>query len=473
METTATPEIKKEVITLDKVNVRNLPELQGWKQKQKQVVKNHPFVAIKDNKTYEEAKKHRTALVSARTDIQKQDKLIASKLKELRSESKKVADELIQITQPHEDKQQDEVKRYEDKKEAERKERERIERERKEAIQNKINSVYAYWKTKISQLEFENISEFEKSLENGISKQDSEEMEEFEMDWAEKKNLLKNQLEERIKYITEQEEARKERERLAEERRKFEEEKQKEEEARKAREKKLKERNAKLKPYIRFIRDYDQVLYLSDEDFDKELESLDHQALEQNKFEAKRKAKEAEEKKQREAEAEKLRKEKEHIEAEKQAQAQKTFEIRCNRLGEVGFVENHTGAFVNDSHKVQLESLVDDVYAMDMEEFEDFIQDAKTELVNAKAEAERKAQEEAELKEKREAEEKAKKEAEAKRQKELQPDKSKAESFINALGFSEEIPTIKDKAIEDLLRNFANEAKDLQLSYIDALNQIK
>lgn len=425
---------KQEVITLDKVNVRSLPELQGWKEKQEKIVVSHPFVKIEDNKTYEEAKKHRTALVSARTDIQKQDKLIASKLKELRSESKKVAEELIQITQPHEEKQQDEVKRYEDKKEAERREAERKEVERKETIQSQIKSVYAYWKTKISQLEFENISEFEKSLENGISKQDSEEMEEFEMDWAEKKNLLNNQLEERIKYITNQEEAKKERERLAEERRKFEEEKRQEEEARKAR------------------------------------EEADRKKREAEEKE--RKAKEEKERKQREAEAERFRKQQEQIEAEKRKQAQKTFEIRCNRLNEIGFVKDNS-VFLNHTYNIELDAIEDDVYVMDIEEFEDFIQDAKTKLTNAKAESERRAKEEAERKAKQEAEEKERKEAEAKRLKELQPDKEKIKGFIQSLQFTEESPELKDKAMQDFLTKIKSDVEVWKKASADEIEEIK
>lgn len=383
METTK-KSVKKQIITLDKVNVRNLPELQGWKEKQNQVVKNHPFVAIQDNQTYEQAKKHRTALVSARTDIQKQDKLIASKLKELRSESKKVAEELIQITQPHEDKQQDEVKRYEDKKEIERKERERIERERKEAIQYGINTFYRDWKNKISQTVFTQLEDIEKGLEIAIQEQSKKEMEEFEMDFSEKVNLLNAQIKERTKYLTEQEEARKERERLEAERKAFEEEKRKEEEARKARE-------------------------------EEEIKKREAQEAERKaKEEKERKAREAEESKiraEREAEAEKFRKEREDFEAEK------------NRLAE-------------EKRKIQ-EAI------------------------------------EAEQKAKREAEEKAKKEAEAKRQKELQPDKTKAETFINSLKITEAKPNFNSKEVQEFTEQFELEIEKIKASYIDALKSIK
>ncbi len=210
--------IENQVITLDQVEVRNLPELQGWKEKQQQLVKENPFVAIEDYKSYEDAKKHRTALVSARTTIQNQDKLIAKKLKELRTEAGKVAEELIAITQPHEEKQQDEVKRYEAEKEAERLEKERQDQERKEAIQKSVNEFYKDWKKDISLVDFAHLEKLETALNGSIEKQKEKDFEEFELDFAEKCNLLKDQLKERSQYLTEKEEARKEKERLAAER---------------------------------------------------------------------------------------------------------------------------------------------------------------------------------------------------------------------------------------------------------------
>lgn len=285
METTT-----KQVVTLDQIKVRSLPELQGWKEKQKQIVKDNPFIKIEDNKTYDEAKKNRTALVSARTDIQKQDKLIASKIKELRTQASEAAKELISITQPHEEKQQEEVKRYEAEKEAERKEKERIEQERKDAIQKSITDFYTRWKNAISEMNFSNINSTSVKLDEAIVAESEKEMEEFEMDFAEKTNLLNDQLEERVQYLTEQEEARKERERLAEERKQFEAQKQKEEEARKAREEEERKK--------------------------REAEEAERKAKEEKE----RKAREEEENKiraEREAEAEKIRKEREELEAEK------------------------------------------------------------------------------------------------------------------------------------------------------------
>lgn len=210
--------IDMQAITLDQISVSKLPELQGWREKQEQIVKEHPFIAIEDHKSYEEAKKHRTALVSARTDIQKQDKLIATKLKELRSEAGKVAAELISITQPHEDKQQEEVKRYEAEREAKRLEEEKKERERKEAIQKSVIDFYNYWKRQISCSDIHNLKLTTDDILKSIEEEGKKDYEEFELDFAEKCNLLKDQLKERTQYLQEQEEARKEREKMAAER---------------------------------------------------------------------------------------------------------------------------------------------------------------------------------------------------------------------------------------------------------------
>jgi len=211
-----------QAVDLESLEAKSLPELQGWKEKQLQIVDENPYVEITDNKTYEDAKKSRTALVTARTSIEKQEKLIASKLKSFRDKVGEASAELISITLPHEQKQQEEVRRYEAEKQKEREEKERIERERKEAIQKEINDFYNGWKNSIQSID--KISDFELNetlLNDKISEMSEKEFEEFELDFIEKQNLLLGQLEERRKYLVEKEEARKENERLAEERKKL------------------------------------------------------------------------------------------------------------------------------------------------------------------------------------------------------------------------------------------------------------
>ncbi len=362
--------VENKAVSLDQIQVRNLPELQGWKENQLKIVKDNPFVSIEDTKTYEEAKKNRTALVSARTDIQKQDKLIASKLRELRSEAGKVAEELIAITQPHEDKQQDEVKRFEAEKEVERLEKERIEQERKVAIQNDINAVYNKWKAEIQQSNFDSLEALKANLLDALELQSQKDMEEFEMDFAEKSRLLNEQLDERSIYLREREESRIAAEKLAKERAEF--EKQQEE----------------------------------------------SRALEAKQQAEAKQAREAEEKRikdQQQLEADKLAKERAELEAEK------------NRI--------------------------------------------------AQEEAERQAKIEAELKAKADAEAKEQEalrvQAEEKRLKALQPDKTKAESFIQSLDFNSEQPKVKDQSVQEYLEKFVAEVQEMKAAHIERLKYIK
>ncbi|WP_167596587.1 hypothetical protein [Leeuwenhoekiella sp. ZYFB001] len=292
---TAVAEVQ--VIDLDNLEANLLPELQGWREKQLAIVNDNPYVAIEDNSTYEEAKKARTALVTARTDVQKQEKTIASKLKAFRTKVSEASQELIDITLPHEEKQQDEVRRYEAIKEAEKAEKERIEQERKDKILSGIDAFYQSWKQKISQMTFNQRGDVGTGFETQAQEFSEKELEEFEMDFAEKKNLLEKQLDERVAFLTEQEEARVERERLAEERAAF--EKQQAEARAQA------EKEAKAKA---------------------EQEAKEREA---------REAAEAKAKAEREAAEDKLRKEREELEAEKKriadAEAKRVAKIEAER----------------------------------------------------------------------------------------------------------------------------------------------
>lgn len=216
---------KTKTFDLETIEVSMLPELQGWKEKQEAIVKANPFIAIKDNKTYEDAKKARTTLVSARTTIEKQDKLVASKLKDVRTKVGNLSTELVKITLPHEEKQQEEVRRYESAKEAERLEKERIDQERKDLIISKIDAFYLTAKTAIESLTFLTIETYKISFEEDLDKTDVTQFEEFELQFASKVQLLRQQLEDKIQVLTDKENQRIEAERLAKEKAEFEAEK--------------------------------------------------------------------------------------------------------------------------------------------------------------------------------------------------------------------------------------------------------
>ncbi|MBE8727948.1 hypothetical protein [Flavobacterium hungaricum] len=301
---------KTEIISLESVKASMLPELQGWKAKQEAVVEENPFVAITDNKTYEEAKKSRTAYVTARTTIEKQETLIASKLKIVRNEVSTETKNLIDITLPHEEKQQMEVRRYEAAKEKEREEKEKAEKERKEAIQNKIETFYQLQKGQIESLLFDKIKSFKVEMNESINNTDVSEFEEFELQFASKVQLLKQQLDDKVKSLTEKEEARLAYEKLAKEKAEFEAQKKAKEESDK---KEAKEREEKQKAIDA------ENKRVADENAKKQKE-LDEKQKAIDEAEKKRKEEVAVKEK---AEADRIAKEKADKEAKEKEEAEK------------------------------------------------------------------------------------------------------------------------------------------------------
>jgi len=207
--------MSENLITLDSLNAKNLPELQGLKDKQLELVKEYPFVEIIDNSTYELAKKHRTALVKGRTSLESQDKLIASKLTSFRKEVKSVTDELISITLPHEEKQQEEVKRFEQIKENERLERERLENERIEKIKSTISDFESCCYALISQMTFQNAKETKETLDKHFNI--DYDAQDFDILYQQAKNRVQSQFDLKHSEVIEKELQRKENERLARE----------------------------------------------------------------------------------------------------------------------------------------------------------------------------------------------------------------------------------------------------------------
>lgn len=112
------------------------------KKEQIELVESNPFIKVEDNKTYELAKVSRTALVKGRTKLSSEKKTITSELNYFKKAVTDAYDEMILITFPAEQKQQEEVKRYEARKAAEKVEKERIEAERQQAIKMNISSFF-------------------------------------------------------------------------------------------------------------------------------------------------------------------------------------------------------------------------------------------------------------------------------------------------------------------------------------------
>lgn len=150
----------KQILNLETIEVNQLPEIKGYEQKQKELVKNHPFIEITDSKTYDEAKKNRTALRGGRTELQNGEKTIASKLVVFRKRIAEEVHKLVTITIGAEEKQQAEIDRYEAHKQALKEEEERKEKERVENITKAIDAAQNDLKKLIDNVTFESIEEY-------------------------------------------------------------------------------------------------------------------------------------------------------------------------------------------------------------------------------------------------------------------------------------------------------------------------
>lgn len=212
----------EEIFEIENLEQKQISELKNLTEKQLQIVKENPFVEIINNETYDLAKKTRTNLVSARTEIEKQDRLIASKIKKFREATQSVTLELINITKPHEDKQQQEVKRFEKIKEDEKLEKIRIEEERKTKIKTKIETIFNKENQKIENLTFEMIDTLKVDFEQNLFKINSDEFEEFDFNFNLKLDSLKRKFEEKENLLVQLENQKIETEKLKKEREEFE-----------------------------------------------------------------------------------------------------------------------------------------------------------------------------------------------------------------------------------------------------------
>lgn len=189
---------KSEVLKIEDFNVNALEQIKGKKEHIDKVIKENPYVAITDNKSYEEAKKNRTTLRTNRTDLEKEEKAILTNVKNIITEPvKKIYSEFRESIAPAEDKQQAEVKRYEDIKEDERKERERIEEERKQTHRDNIELFVTSNKENIEKLTFEQAQTFELNFTFEEKVFTSETFEEFDDVFEAKIEVLKSQLSEK------------------------------------------------------------------------------------------------------------------------------------------------------------------------------------------------------------------------------------------------------------------------------------
>lgn len=216
-ETTA----EVQVFNLDNLNPALLPELASFKEKQMKVVEDNPFVIITDTASRDLAKKYRTARVSARTSLQSQDKLISSKFNEAKTKAKTYIAELIAITKPGEDKQQEEIDRDEAEAEAKRQEKARLEQQRIESIKKEIDDYVAEWKTAFNIMSYDSIEKVSADFLESYTTYDLTVLQEFEALFPSKIEELTQYLSDKTSSLTTAENARLEKLRLEEEAIKF------------------------------------------------------------------------------------------------------------------------------------------------------------------------------------------------------------------------------------------------------------
>jgi hypothetical protein len=207
---------EQNLIKLDEFNIQQLPELQNKKQEVSAKLEQFKYVEIKDNATYEEAKKSRTGARTLRTDLQKEQKAVEKKIKDHVLVPVKTAyDELIDTVLPIENKQQDEVSRWDEIKEQERQEKLLLEQQRVDGIKAKIKEFGDVWEQAFSLMKYENIKECVDTFKESIEVVDTKELEEFEILFTDKVDDLRFKLNSKITLLEKEEELRLERERLA------------------------------------------------------------------------------------------------------------------------------------------------------------------------------------------------------------------------------------------------------------------
>lgn len=209
---------KQEISKIENFNVNALEEIKGKEKLIESVIKENPFVKIVDNKTYEEGKKSRTALRTCRTDLEKEEKALHNAVKKVLTEPiKNIYGTFKEKVTPLEDKQQEEVKAWEDVKEQERQEKLRIEEARKQKHRDNIELFFNLNKIIIEDLTFENIRH-ELVFSNDDQEFTSESFEEFADVFEAKVDVLTTMLKDKINTLQEKENIRIENERLENER---------------------------------------------------------------------------------------------------------------------------------------------------------------------------------------------------------------------------------------------------------------
>jgi len=431
---------------LETIKVSALIDVSSWKEKQLKLVAENPFFEITDNKTYEAGKKHRTNVVKGRTELQNQDKLVASKFATIRKEVGAETATLIEITQPLEDKWQEEVKAWEDRKANEKKLAEEAEALRIKIINDKIDEIETSCYEIIQKMTFSEI-DFAKTQLFAFFTIDFN-FEEYDILFDQAKSRIEVSLENKIASLTESENQRLDNIRLEEESKEL---------------KRLAdlqaERLTAIMPYVAFGQAVD-LTKLS------ELTKDEWELV----FGAKKSLFDADVKEKQEAQ-EKL--DAENLEKENKAKADKenVFDIRKGRLAEIGF---NFAPFQGFNHPEFLEIKVNSekVFEADCIDFETIITDAKLAIEKAKSDAEEaKKQKAIDLKLAEKDAAKLKSENKA-RIKKFASDKKHLLGVINSISFKYNAFALENKESQDFLETILNRISKLEEELLTELEKL-
>lgn len=110
-----------------------------YEAKQRELVKENPFIEVVDNETWEIGKQRRTALRTGRTTLENESKEVARKINGFKDWVKNKYSGFVGISVDAENKQQESVKAFEAIKEAEKEKEREIEEKRVKGIRERID----------------------------------------------------------------------------------------------------------------------------------------------------------------------------------------------------------------------------------------------------------------------------------------------------------------------------------------------
>jgi colicin import membrane protein len=168
------------VFNVETFKANQLPELIGKRDIQQKIIDDNPYVEIIDTTTHEQAKKARTALRLGRTSMANEKKMVIDRLKQVVVNGVSAEyDELEKMPTPAENKQQEEIYRWDNIKKAEKSAKEKAEQDRIDAIKATIELFRNSWKKTIDSMLFDEIEATTAEFDKVVTEYDKAPLEEF------------------------------------------------------------------------------------------------------------------------------------------------------------------------------------------------------------------------------------------------------------------------------------------------------